>query len=176
MVEEQYQNEFKSSESLEVDEVNLRIKHYPSYILNDRAYSIDLMFYTADNVKLHGVSNTMDEELETQIKWKEKCTERINEWMENGKKTNKHQQWHLADYTNLWALPNHEVPSDHLPISALFEFTSLCDDNNRLKEQCRCCLELKVKPKMSKKDKREQRRKKKKQNGNEWKFCEMTSF
>merc|ERR1719300_1505731 len=96
MVQEQYQNEFKSSESLEMDEVNLRIKHHPSYILNDRAYSIDLMFYTADNVTLHGVGNAMDEKLETQIKWKEKCTERIKEWMESGKTTNKDEQWHLA--------------------------------------------------------------------------------
>merc|ERR1719334_237914 len=176
MVQEQYQNEFKSSESLEMDEVNLRIKHHPSYILNDRAYSIDLMFYTADNVKLHGVGNAMDEKLETQIKWKEKCTGRITEWMESGKRTNKDEQWHLADYSGIWALPNHEVPSDHLPISALFEFPNLCDGHNRLNEQCRCCLELKVKKKMSKKEKREQRKKKKNNQKGGWKFHEMASF
>merc|ERR1719333_321445 len=118
----------------------------------------------------------MEEDIESDIKWKEKGTERIEQWMESGKQTNKRGDVQLADFSNLWALPNHQVPSDHLPISALFEFNSLCDDNNRLNEQCRCCLELKTKSKMSKKEKREQRRKKKKQNGNEWKFCEMTSF
>jgi len=174
MVQEKYQNEFKCSESLKVDDANLKLKHFPSYITNDRVYCIDLMFYTADNVILHGVGNTMDEELETELKWKEKCTERIDEWMESGKRTNKNEQWQLADYSGIWALPNHEVPSDHLPISALFEFTNLCDANNRENEQCRCCLELKVKQKMSKKEKRAQRRKKR--NQNEWKFCEMTSF
>lgn len=60
MVQEEYHREFKSSESLKVDDPNLRIKHYPSFIVTDAAYSIDLMFYTADNMKLHGVSNTMD--------------------------------------------------------------------------------------------------------------------
>jgi len=176
MVQEKYHHEFKSSESLKVDDANLRLKHYPSYIINDRAYSIDLMFYTADNLKLHGLGNTMDEELETKIKWKEKCTERINQWMENGKRTNKDEQWDLADYSGIWALPNHEVPSDHLPISALFEFPNLCDGHNRLNEQCRCCLELKVKKKMSKKEKREQRKKKKNNQKGGWKFHEMASF
>jgi len=178
MVEEQYQNEFKSSEPLEVDDANLRLKHYPSFIVGDVAFSIDLLFYTADNVKLHGVSNTMDEELETKIKWKEKCTERINQWMENGKRSIKDEHCDLADYSGIWALPNHEVPSDHLPISALFEFTNLCDVQNRENEQCRCCLELKVKQKMSKKEKRAQKKKKKNQkNGGEgWKFHDMTSF
>merc|ERR1719216_828474 len=157
MVEEQYQNKFKCTESLKVDDANLKLKHFPSFIVGDVAFSIDLLFYTADNVKLHGVSNTMDEELETKIKWKDKCTERINRWMENGKRSIKDEQCDLADYSGIWALPNHEVPSDHLPISALFEFTNLCDGQNRGSEQCRCCLELKVKQKMSKKEKRAQR-------------------
>merc|ERR1719499_2369414 len=85
MVQEEYHREFKSSESLKVDDPNLRIKHYPSFVITEDAYSIDLMFYTADNLKLRGVSNTMDEDIESELKWKEKCTERINEWMESGK-------------------------------------------------------------------------------------------
>ena len=138
---------------------------------------MDLLFYTADTLTLRGVGNVMEEDIESAIKWKEKCAERIDQWLERGKKTNKSGQFHLADYSDIWHCPNHEMPSDHLPICGVFEFTNLCEANNGKNERCRCCLEPAVKKKMNKKEKREQRkRKKKKRQEIEWLFHEIQSF
>merc|ERR1719356_1403183 len=168
----------KVSMEQEVDP-NLRIKLYPSIITNDFVYSIDLLFYTANNMALHGVGNTMDEDIESDLKWTEKCTKRIEQWVESGKQTNKNGQMHLADFTNLWALPNDQVPSDHLSICALFEMKNLCRGKAE-EEECRCCLEVVQKKKMSKKEKKAmkamKRNKKSKAQDTAWKFHEMMSF
>merc|ERR1719356_19643 len=153
---------------------NLKIKHYPSIIGTNFVYSCDLLFYTANNTALHGVANTMDEDIESDLKWKEKCTERIEQWEKRGKQTNRRGQMHLADFTKLWAMPNNQAPSDHLPISAVFEMKNLCEGKAE-NEECRCCLEMVQKKKMSKKERREMRRKKKNADIG-WKVHEMTSF
>merc|ERR1712113_308443 len=120
------------------------------------------MFYTASNIKLYGVRNVIDEDIESELKWTEKCGLRIDEWLANDKKTNKLEQYNLADFTDIWALPNFKVPSDHTPIGALFEFDYICsthNGHNRQNMQCRCCLEPVVKKKLSKKERREERMK-----------------
>jgi len=165
---------------------NSRIKQYPSIITNNFVYSIDLLFYTTNNMTLHGVRNTIPEDIESDIKWKEKCTQRIEQWMESGKQTNKNGQMQLADFSNLWALPNDQVPSDHLPIFGVFEMKNLCRANNGSGNSedgvCRCCVEVVKKKKLSKKERKEMKRKKKMKNQNAdmadsgWKFHEMTSF
>jgi len=163
----------------EID-ANLRIKHYPTIITHHFVYSIDLLFFTADNMALKGVGTPMPEDIESDIKWTEKCTKRIEEWEESGKQTNKNGQMHLADFNDLWALPNHRVPSDHLPVCGLFEMKSLCQAQLGGNEECRCCREQVKKKKMSKKERKEMKRKnkqnKQKTQDMDWKVHEMTSF
>jgi len=142
---------------------NLRIKHFPSYITNGRAYSIDLLFYTVNSLRLKGVGNQLDDHLESEVKWKEQCTQRIDQWLENGRNTNQHGVDYCADYTDIVALPNEHFPSDHLPMSGLFEFENVCGALNGGNQQCRCCLEQKVKRKLSKKEKKEQRKRRREQ-------------
>jgi len=164
--------------SVDLVDPNLRIKHFPTYCIIDRVYCIDLLFYTVDTMKLVGVSKTMDDDMESKIKWKEKCAERIEEWMQSGKQTNKQGQLHLADFNDIWAAPNQDMPSDHMPICGVFQFENLCEANNRLNEQCRCCLEV-VKKKKKKKDKNGRKSKKNQaKNGREsaWTFHEICSF
>ena len=175
--QEAYQEKLVSEQLVMEQEFdpNLKAKHYPTIIGTEFVYSCDLLFYTANNMVLHGVGNTMDEDIESDLKWKEKCTERIEQWMESGKQTNKMGQMHYADFTNLWAMPNDQVPSDHLPICGMFQMENMCHVNNQQNEECRCCQERVKKKNMSKKEKREIRKKKKNQNL-DWKVHEMTSF
>jgi len=166
------------SETLDVLDPNIRTKHFPTYIVQS-TLCIDLLFYTADTLTLRGVGNVMDEDTESAIKWKEKCAQRIDQWLERGKRTDKNEESELADFSDIWPCPNHQMPSDHLPICGVFEFENLCHVNNGNNEQCRCCVEPVVKKKLSKKERKEQRKRNKKQKGGVktgWQFHEIRSF
>jgi len=161
-------NYHRDHEGVDVLDNNLRIKHFPSYITDRRAYCLDLMFYTANSLRLKAVGNPLNEYIESEVKWKEKCTERIDQWLENGRNpnTNKYDMPHLADYSGILALPIHQFPSDHLSMSGLFEIENVCSAMNGVNGQsgqCRCCLEQKVKRKLTKKEKKEQRKRKRKE-------------
>jgi len=168
----------ESHPAVDLEDPNLRIKHFPTYCIIDRVYCIDLLFYTADSMKLVGVSKTMDDDIESDLKWREKCDERIDEWLKGEKRTNKKGQYQLADFNDLWAAPNQHMPSDHMPICGVFEMKNLCEDNNRLNAQCRCCLEQEVKKRKDRQSKGKKSKKNKARNGGQrpWTFHEICSF
>jgi len=166
--------------ALDPEDPNLRIKEFPTYCIIDRVYCIDLLFFSADTLKLRGVCKTMDDAVASDIEWREKCSQRIDEWLEGGKRTNKKEQFHLADFSEIWAAPNERMPSDHFPIGGLFEFENVCEAHNASNERCRCCLEpaMKSKPKKGKKPKQKKRKKPntEKKRGSIWSFREIDSF
>eukprot|EP01083_Nonionella_stella_P087867 244635_1 len=150
---------------------NLRIKYFPSYAALGNIFSIDLLFYTANNIKLKANTHTLPQKVKDKLNWNELLGERIEEWIKNYKRTNKNGQWNLCDFDNILFLPNEDIPSDHLPLGAVFEFDDVCDAQNEDKKECRCCLEHVVKKKTKKKNKKSN-----KNTNAEWKVHEMNSF
>eukprot|EP01084_Bolivina_argentea_P313701 543270_1 len=154
-------------------EPNLRIKYFPTYIAHGNIFAIDLMFYIENHFKLKGVTNTLDEEIKSEIHWNEVMDKRINEWIENDKKTNVNGLYHLADQRNILQGPNEKIPSDHLPLAAVFEMNNICEMENENNMECRCCLEKVMKKQNAKNKKRKRNTDKLNENG--WKFYEMYS-
>ena len=139
--------------SLDSSDPNVHIRAFPTFASMDRVYTIDMLFYTHNNFALKAVSETMDERVREAVKWDEATAKRIREWLEKDKKTNKNGQLHLADFDSLLGLPNQQIPSDHMPIAAVFEMQNLCTARDA-SEPCACCVELKKKGKQKKKNKK----------------------
>eukprot|EP01084_Bolivina_argentea_P113451 202175_1 len=137
---------------------NLRIKYFPTYAALGNIFSIDLMFYTANNMRLIGNTHTLPKMLKDKLNWGKVLSGRINEWIENDRKTNKNGQYNLCDFDNILFLPNKDIPSDHLPMGAIFEFNDLCHIKNENNKKCRCCMEYVP----SDKEKKKKKKKKKK--------------
>eukprot|EP00486_Rosalina_sp_Unknown_P016496 CAMPEP_0201593390 /NCGR_PEP_ID=MMETSP0190_2-20130828/191007_1 /ASSEMBLY_ACC=CAM_ASM_000263 /TAXON_ID=37353 /ORGANISM="Rosalina sp." /LENGTH=72 /DNA_ID=CAMNT_0048052555 /DNA_START=603 /DNA_END=818 /DNA_ORIENTATION=+ len=70
---------------------------------------------------------TLPQSVMDELKWDENVGKRLEEWVENDRRTNKNGQYNLADFSELLNLPNKDIPSDHLPIGAIFEFDDMCD-------------------------------------------------
>jgi len=156
---------------------NLRIKYFPTYAAIGNIFSIDLMFYTNNNVKVKGVTYTLPDDVKNDINWDETLGQRIEEWIENDRKTNPNGQYHLADYHDILQLPNKQLPSDHLPLAAIFQFDNICDVYNKKNKECRCCMEQIVTKKKKDKSKKKIRNKHKNNNSEtEWKFHQINSF
>merc|ERR1719319_2046787 len=98
-------------------------------------------------MSLKAVSDTMDAKVREDMKWDERATRRIGEWLGKDKGTNKHGQFHLADFAGVLNLPNTQIPSDHMPIAALFELKPLC------------CADMKQITKAKKKQKKKKNKK-----------------
>merc|ERR1712173_529294 len=115
-----------------------------------------------NNLKLKGVTQTLPEEMKEQIGWDKVMSQRIEEWKERRKmvKEDDEDQCILADYSDILNLPNQKLPSDHLPIAAVFEFVDICAERNKNEAKCRCCLApQKPERKKKKKDKNKNKEK-----------------
>ena len=95
---------------------------------------------------------------------------RIDEWMKNEKEKDNEN---IADFSKVLLLPNQEFPSDHLPVSAVFEFDDLCTKLNKQNKTCLVCDEQ---VKKVGKTKNNQKKRPKLKNKQEWVFHEMCSF
>merc|ERR1712154_729991 len=160
------------------NDCNLRIKYFPTYCASGNVYSIDLMFYTDNNLQLKGVTNTLPDDLKQEINWNETVSQRIVEWIQNDRKTNRNGQYQLADYQDILQLPNQRLPSDHLPIGAIYQFDNICNANNEENKQCRCCTEILPEKNKNKIKKRKQNKFKNnnKRHNREWRFRQINSF
>merc|ERR1712130_830 len=111
-----------------------------------------------NNLKLKGVTNTLPEEMKEEIGWNKVMSQRIEEWKERRKRIKENEdeehQYNLADYSDILKLPNKKLPSDHLPIAAVFEFVDICGEINKNEEKCRCCSAPKKPEKKKKKKKK----------------------
>eukprot|EP01083_Nonionella_stella_P180833 645892_1 len=112
--------------------MDIRLKYFPTYCDEDGIKTLDMLFYTKMNMKLHGVRQTLPKMFRKKIKWNERIEQRIHE--------------DDIDFAGILDLPNHEIPSDHLPIGAILQMDSLCDKNNNT-EVCQCSVEKSCKRK-----------------------------
>merc|ERR1719150_453264 len=157
------------------NDCNLRIKYFPTYATEQNIFSLDLMFYTNNNFRLKGVCHTLPDQVKKDINWDQMIGQRIDEWIENDRKTNQNGEYHFANYHDILKLPNQQIPSDHLPLGALFRFDNICNVNNTKNERCRCCMEQIVTKKTNKTNKKKKRDKYRK-NNSEWEFHQINSF
>eukprot|EP01083_Nonionella_stella_P183507 663398_1 len=154
---------------LACNDCNLRIKRFPTYAALGNIMSIDFMFYTHNNMELKGITNTIPDNIRKEVRWNEMVSKRIDEWLQNDRKTNCFEQYMFADYRNILQLPNQQIPSDHFPIGCIFQFHTAGN------EQCLDCVNqptIKSKKKQNKSCNSQRYNK----NYNTWAFHEINSF
>eukprot|EP01084_Bolivina_argentea_P190764 327726_1 len=132
-----YLKQQKLKYNLESNDSNLKIKLFPTYAGYNKIYSIDLCFYTNNNLKVKRVNNTLSEEYKKKLQWNDIIQKRIDEKAKTI--DSKLEFWkNMADFSDIFHLPNHEWPSDHLPIAILFEYKNLCQIRNMNSNKCIC--------------------------------------